>query len=322
METSRSDSTVRVVNFGSLNIDHVYRVPWFVRPGETLTSLSCRKFPGGKGLNQSVALARAGIPVMHAGRIGNDGAFLRHILDESGADTSLLVTADEPTGHAIIQVAPSGENSIILFGGANRSIGSGDASAVRAVLNPGDFLLLQNEISSMPEIMRKASEAGARIVFNPAPMDEEVHSYPLELVYCFILNEIEAEALAGGAGKGADTAKGAAAAAGKGAADPLRIADTLSRRFPSARLCLTLGERGAVYAENGAVIQVPAFPVAAVDTTAAGDTFTGYFTAGLAEGLSTEENLRRACAAAAICVTRPGASPSIPTRGEVEEFLK
>ncbi len=310
MSAARKNKPVRVVNFGSLNVDHVYQLPWFVRPGETLSGRSYRRFAGGKGLNQSVALARAGIAVLHAGRIGADGGFLVETLSEAGADTRLVAVADEPTGHAIIQVITSGENAIILFGGANRGIGKGDAERVCATLGIGDILLLQNEISSMPDIMERAAAAGARIVFNPAPMGPEVARYPLDLVSLFILNEIEAAGLAAG---DSDCAADAA--------EPERIALTLVSRYPHAGVCLTLGKRGAVFAQGDLLVRQPAFPVNAVDTTAAGDTFTGYFTAGLAEGMDVRENLRRACAAAAICVTRAGASVSIPGLAEVEAFL-
>jgi ribokinase len=290
-----------VINFGSLNVDHVYRVAHFVRPGETLASQSYNRFPGGKGFNQSVALARAGVPVRHAGKIGADGLWLQSYLADCGADTAGIETTDGPTGHAIIQVTPQGENAIVLHGGANRRITPADAERTLATAGPGDLLLLQNEISALPEIMQTAAARGLSIAFNPAPMDASVLDLPLDLVGTFILNEVEAGMLAG-------------------VADESAMLAAMRRRFPNAAVVLTLGSKGARYADARETLAAPAVPVKAVDTTAAGDTFIGYFLAERILGRDAGTALATACRAAAICVTRPGAAVSIPTRAEVSSL--
>ena len=277
---------MKVINFGSLNIDLVYHVHEFARPGETISATGFARFAGGKGLNQSVALARAGARVFHAGMVGADGGFLLDVLRESGADCSAVgVDPEVPTGHAVIQVADSGENLIVLYPGANHRITPELAERVLTTAEAGDILLLQNEISAIPEIMRDASKRGMRIFFNPAPMTAAVAEYPLELVDTLIVNETEWEALAG-------------------------------RRVPTGLNVLkTLGARGAVYNDD---IRVPAHRVdRVVDTTAAGDTFIGYFIAELLRGADIAAAMDTASAASAWCIQRPGAAPSIPWRKDL-----
>ena len=279
----------KILNFGSLNIDHVYQVEAFVRPGETISALGYARHPGGKGLNQSIALARAGTRVLHAGCIGVDGLFLKEFLEEDGVDCSLVnILEGAPTGHAVIQVSAQGENCIVICGGANQAIPSSLIETAAAKLSPGDIVLLQNEISCIPEIMRAASAAGARIFFNPAPFTAAVASYPLELLNTLIVNETEAEGLAH---SGFDTL--------------------------SCNVFLTRGSRGARYVPKGGgtPVEVPAVPVSkVVDTTAAGDTFIGYFLAGLARGEAVATAMSEASKAASWCVAHAGAAPSIPKR--------
>ncbi len=297
---------MRILNFGSLNIDHVYNVADFVKPGETISAENYSRFCGGKGLNQSIALARAGAEVLHAGRIGSDGLFLKEKLESSGVDCSLLeVAPEEPTGHAMIQVSAKGENCIVLFGGANMRISEEQILRSIRSMERGDFLLLQNEISRMREIMEAADRAGLRIFFNPAPMNERVFSYPLEQVDTFIVNEIEAAGLAG-----ADPESG-----------PEQVIRSLQTKYPSANLLMTLGASGAMYlgrTEKNEVF-VPASNVEkVVDTTAAGDTFIGYFLAETSVGASPEQAMKTAAAASGLCVGRLGAADSIPFRRELE----
>ena len=186
-----------ILVFGSLNIDHVYQVEHLVRLGETLPSTAYRRFQGGKGANQSVALARAGAPVFHAGRVGREGMWLRDELAVQGVDVAQVAVGDVPTGHAIIQVDRDGENAILLYGGANLTVSGADARGVLAQFGPGDWLLLQNEISAMPDILRAAAARGLLVAFNPAPMTPEVQDYPLDGVSLFVVNETEGAALAG-----------------------------------------------------------------------------------------------------------------------------
>ena len=291
--------SARITNFGSCCIDNVYQVPHFVAPGETLPCTGYAVFPGGKGLNQSIALARAGADVRHAGRVGHDGEWLRAELESAGADVSLLKVTDAATGHAVIQISPDGENSIVIYGGANQDVNSADVDEVLSTCEPGELLLLQNEISELKAIMDKAKARGLRVAFNAAPMTEEVKALPLETVDYFIVNEIEGKMITG-------------------RETPDEIINTMLERFPDSAVVLTLGREGARYADAGQQVSRSGFPADAKDTTGAGDTFTGYLLAGIAAGDPIETCLEAACRAAAICVTRPGAASSIPTRDELD----
>lgn len=274
---------MKVINFGSLNIDLVYRVRDIARPGETIAAEGFSRFAGGKGLNQSIALARAGATVLHAGAVGRDGAFLLDTLRESGVDCSAVaVDPDASSGHAVIQVADSGENAIVLYPGTNRRISHELIREAFSRAEAGDVLLLQNEISSIPEIMREAAKRRMRIFINPAPMTEAVAGYPLELADTLIVNELEWAALD-------------------------------RRRLPgSVNILRTLGARGAVYNDS---IRVAAKKVdKVVDTTGAGDTFIGYFIAELLRGRNVEAAMETASAASAWCIQRAGAAASIPRR--------
>ena len=243
-------------------------------------------------------MGRAGAPVYHAGRIGKDGEWIVRILKEAGVDVENVRKDSGPTGHAIIQVADGGQNSIVLFPGANRAITRKDIRDTLARFGRGDILLLQNEINAIPEIMTLAHQAGMKIWFNPAPFSPDILRYPLSLVDLFIVNEIEAADLSG-------------ARAGKPALS------ALARQFPAAQILMTLGSKGAMLKSGTRQWTVPAPKVTAVDTTAAGDTFIGYFAASLIKGLAPEACLTFACKAASLSVTRKGAADSIPGQREV-----
>ena len=295
---------MRVLNFGSLNIDYVYSVDHFVKKGETIASSKLNVFSGGKGLNQSIALSRGGIKVCHAGMIGTDGIFLTDMLEEAGVDTRFVIRSDQVrTGNAIIQNDSQGDNCIILYGGANKAVSREMADRVLKAFEPGDWLILQNEISEIPYIVSKAHERGLKIVLNPSPINEEIFQIDLSYVNCFILNEVEAAALAGDGD------------------EPCILLKHLQEKFPRAEIVLTLGEKGAVYGGRDGIIRQEAYKVNTVDTTAAGDTFTGYYLAGRFEGLSVKDSLDIAAKASAIAVSRKGAAPSIPKKAEVEEFF-
>jgi ribokinase len=290
---------MKVLNFGSLNFDHFYEVEHIVHPGETIPSGKYRLACGGKGLNQSVALAHSGANVFHAGKVGRDGEALLACLKAAGVATRYVeITGEAPSGHAIIQVEKNGQNSIIIHGGANRAIRKEDVSRVLGAFEPGDCLLLQNEVSCMAEMIDQAKDQGLTIFLNPAPMDERVAGYPLEKVDYFIINEIEGRDLSG-------------------ATEAEAIMAAMRKRFPEAAILLTLGEQGVCYADQSTSLVVPAEKVHAVDTTAAGDPFIGFFIAQKLAGQPIESCLRTACHAAAICVTRPGAADSIPHLQEV-----
>jgi ribokinase len=292
---------MRILNFGSYCIDNVYSVPHFVEPGETLPSLAYHIHPGGKGLNQSLALAYAGANVSHAGKVGIDGEWMKNLLMEAGVDTSLTQVVANPSGHANIQVTPKGENAIVIYGGANKTMETGDLISALDGSSPGDILLIQNEINCLPELIELASAKQQRIVFNAAPITEEVLSYPLEEIEIFTFNEIEGHALSG-------------------EESPQDILDSLIDRFPTSQLILTLGEQGAIYKSSKTQFSQPAYPVKAIDSTGAGDTFIGYYLAGYVQGLPIEQCLNNACKAAAISVTKEGAASSIPRNAEVRAF--
>lgn len=286
----------KILNIGSLNLDYVYAVPHFVEAGETLLAARRDVFAGGKGLNQTVAAARAGAQVYHGGAVGADGDMLLELLKEAGADVSAVARADVPTGHAIIQVSPQGENSIIILGGANRAVTAKTVEAALEKVAAGDILLLQNEINGLADIIRRAAKKGLRILFNPAPMEASVKALPLELLDTLVVNEGEGRALAGDM-------------------------EALRAAYPKQRILLTQGSRGASLWTGSELLFQSAFPVKAVDTTAAGDCFLGYYAAALAEDLPFAQALRLASAASALAVQKQGAAPSIPLRGEVEAFL-
>lgn len=287
-----------ILNLGSVNIDHVYEVEYFVRPGETLGSRSYQVFAGGKGFNQSIALARAGAKTFHAGRVGHDGNWLIQRLQAEGVDTTHLHEDDTPTGHAMIQVTSSGENAIVLFGGANQAIRADDLAPAFSTCAPGDYFLVQNETNAVAEAIRQAHKQKLKIVFNPAPMSAAVRDYPLHLVDLFVLNETEAEGLT------SET-------------DPNAIREKMLAQYPKAAVVLTLGSKGAIYFDADRLHQESAPTVDAIDTTAAGDTFIGYFLAELMQSQDPAKALQQGCRAAALCVTRPGAADSIPRLSEV-----
>lgn len=306
---------MKILNFGSLNIDYTYRVDHFVKGGETLSSSELNQFSGGKGLNQSVALGRSGAEVWHAGAIGaEDGDFLVRQLREAGVHTDLISHLNGKTGHAIIQNTPDGENCILLYGGANQCITKEMADLAMESFGAGDYLVLQNEISQIGYIMQKAHEKQMKIVFNPSPMNEMIFTYPLEYVDYFLLNEVEAAEICA---RQKDCKKGAEKLSLQEAEGLLR---QMSVQFPGAKIVLTLGSQGSLYRDGERIIRQKSYPVQAVDTTAAGDTFTGYLIGSLVKGMPAEAALDRAAKAAAIAVSRPGAAPSIPSAEETDTW--
>ena len=291
---------MRIVNFGSLNIDYVYSVDHFVQPGETLSADIMQIYPGGKGLNQSIAVARAGGDIHHAGRYGADGTFLMELLKENGVDTNCLEKMDASNGHAIIQVDQHGENSILLYGGTNEMVDEAFIDRTIESVQSDDIVLFQNEVSSIGYAMKKAKEKGCKIALNPAPMNQKVLGYPLELVDILVVNETEGEALSGE--KEVDA-----------------ILNALKKAYPHTKVILTLGSKGAWFAFGDERFFVKACKVdKVVDTTAAGDTFIGYYLACISKGVDDKEALETATKAAAITVSRKGAAVSVPTMDELK----
>lgn len=294
---------MRVLNIGSLNIDYVYSVDHIILPGETEATGSRKTFLGGKGMNQSCALAKAGVEVYHGGMIGQDGTMFLDACKEYGVHGDFIRIVDGPSGHTVIQIDKNAQNSILLYGGANQKLTCEYVDEVLSHFTAGDILLLQNEVNLLPYIVDKAYEKGMQIALNPSPFNEKLDAVDMKKISIFLLNEVEGFQLTG-------------------EKETENILARLRELFPHARIMLTLGKDGAVYADGEQKVFQPVFPVKAVDTTAAGDTFTGYFLAGLADGLPMEEVLRMSAKASSIAVTREGAVPSIPYRAEVMAALK
>ena len=289
---------MKILNFGSCNIDFVYSLNHIVNAGETETSGEMNIFPGGKGLNQSIALARAGAKVFHAGCVGEDGELLTDILRKNGVDISNVEKVSGKNGHAIIQVSKKGENSIVIYPGSNRMITRDMVELALEEFSGGDIVLLQNEINQLDYIVQKAYEKKMCIVFNPSPCDSVAKSVDLNKITYLVLNEIEAQMLTG-------------------CKEPELSLKYFAEKYSSLKVVLTLGKNGCIFYNGEREIYQSAYSVNVVDTTAAGDTFTGFFIANAAMGVDEAKALKIASAAAAIAVSRNGAASSIPTSDEV-----
>lgn len=293
-----------VFNFGSINIDHVYSVPHFVQPGETLSSSSYQSILGGKGANQSVALAKAGNQVFHVGAIGaSDSSFIDQMKDAGVNCDFIRELSDVASGHAIIQVTPDAENSIILFGGANQAISNDHITSALMTAKPNDWVLLQNETNDIDTVIQEAHKRNLNIAFNPAPMTESVKQLPLNKLTLLVVNEVEAEQLTG-------------------ESDVEAIKRSLKSDYPKTKILLTLGKAGVWFVEGNTEEFCPAFKVKAVDTTAAGDTYIGFFLAAYQSNMTVVDALKYACAASALAVMKAGAAASIPSVDEVTAFLQ
>jgi ribokinase len=293
---------MKLLNFGSCNIDYVYKLDHIVNPGETESVKEMKIFPGGKGLNQSIAISRAGSRVYHGGAIGEDGVMLSELLKENNIDVEFLRKVEEKTGHAIIQVANSAENSIFVYSGANACIEKEYVDFVLENFSEEDFLLLQNEISNVEYIIDRAFQKGMTIILNPSPINEQLKCVDIEKISYLILNRTEAQILTGC----------------ENYIDALKY---FNQHHPNTKVVLTLGEKGSVFSSQNEKLYQPSYQVEAVDTTAAGDTYTGYFVSGLIKGQSLQNSMKFASCAAAISVSRNGAAPSIPFYAEVKEKL-
>ena len=291
----------RLVNLGSLCIDNVYGVEKIASPGETVASRSYEVFPGGKGLNQSLAAQLAGCSVFHVGCVGSDGIWLKEFLASKGVDVSHIRESDEATGHAVIQVDALGQNSIVIVGGSNRSISNAEVDVALDLAKDG-WLLLQNEINDLGYILERSFAAGIKVALNVAPVDGREQDYPLSGLGMLIVNEFEAAALSS-------------------QSDPQSSLSDLCSRLPATQVVLTRGSQGLSYGLGDKRIDMEATTVTAVDETAAGDSFIGYLMASVIGGDPIERSLRLASAAGAKTVMRAGAASSIPTKEEVEAFI-
>jgi ribokinase len=294
---------MKLVNFGSMNIDNTYKVEEFLRPGETKSALRLDVYCGGKGLNQSIAAAKAGCTVWHAALLGQGAKMLKDKLDENGVDTHLLKPAEGKSGHTVIQVDAHGQNCILLYGGVNKQLTKDFVDEALQACSAEDVVLVQNETNMVAYIIEKASSMGMRVAFNASPITEELLGYPFDKVTWLFINEVEGACLTG-------------------SEDADEILAILGKRYPQCKILLTLGKHGAVYQADGKMTRIGIFPVPVVDTTSAGDTFTGYFLQAMMDGLSPYDCLLRATVASTLCVQRPGAADSIPLRDEVEKAME
>ncbi len=296
---------MKVMFYGSMNIDHTYRVDHIALPGETQPAVSLSVGAGGKGANQCAAFAKAlgeeRPQLFFAGKCGEDGRFIKDLLSELGADVSHVASC-EHTGSAVIQLDRNGQNSIIIYGGGNTQIQKDEIVSALAELSEGDILCLNAEINSLDFIMDKALEKGLRIVFNPSPITPELRELPLGRCMLLVLNEIEGRVMA----------------ELPGGASYEEILKALRAKYPESMIVLTMGSEGSYFAFRETKLRCPVKDTVVADTTCAGDTFLGYFLAGLIEGKAPADCLRLATAASSITVSRPGAMLSVPFRRELD----
>lgn len=293
---------MKILNFGSCNIDYVYSIDHIVNPGETESTEKLEIFPGGKGLNQSIAVSRAGVKVFHAACLGKGSELLADTLEKSGVDISYIKYVDAETGHAVIQVDRKGENSIFLYSGSNKMITNEFVDEVLKNFESGDIILLQNEINNLNYIIEQSYKKGLCVILNPSPYNREITKIDFNKVSYVILNRIEASELFG-------------------YEEDSENFDCFYGKFPNLKTVLTLGSEGCRYIDSKKNIFMHAFKTEVVDTTAAGDTFMGYFAAGLSKGEAYETILKTASCAAALAVSKKGAAPSIPKLCEVQKTL-
>lgn len=294
---------MKILNFGSLNVDYIYEVDYFVTAGETISSNKLTIEAGGKGLNQTLALSKSTAQLFHAGMIGQgERNLFIPLLEKNGVDTQFIKLLESQSGHAIIQLDKTGQNSILLYGGANLCLTEVFVDEVLSNFEKGDIILLQNEIACMPYIMNQSIEMGLRIFLNPSPITPALYDYPIDKVDTLIFNEVEGEKLSD-------------------CVIPEKMIQVLKQKYPNINLLLTLGSAGSIFSSSHSQYYQPAFNTVVVDTTAAGDTFTGYYIGAIANGYQIPEALHRASVAASLAVSRLGAACSIPELSEVMELL-
>ncbi|WP_102224068.1 ribokinase [Acidimangrovimonas sediminis] len=287
-----------IFNLGSINLDHVYSVPHLPAPGETLAAMAYSTGLGGKGANQSVAASLAGAEVCHIGAVGTDGDWALQRLEHFGVDATNVACLEAPTGNAIINVDPAGENSIVIFPGANATQSEAAIESGLGGAGPGDILLIQNETSHQAHAAQRGRDKGMRVIYSAAPFEPAAVEAMLPYIDLLVLNAVEAEQLYQALGK------------------------TLED-LPVSGVVVTRGGRGAEWISAGTeTIRAPAFPVTPLDTTGAGDCFIGSLAAALDAGEGPAAAMRFAAAAAALQVTRPGTADAMPTRAEVDAFLE
>jgi ribokinase len=287
---------VAVYNLGSINADLFYRVPHLLAPGETLAATWHSRGLGGKGANMSVACARAAARVMHVGAVGSDGRWAVERLLEYGVDTRSIIEVAAPTGHAVIMIDDQGENAILIHPGANHALSERDIQRALTGATEADTFLFQNETTCQVIGATQASARGMRVIYAAAPFDAEAVKAVMPLLDILVMNAVEARQLAEATGND--------------------LAD-----LPVRDIVVTLGGEGCRWlnTDDGSDQSFPAIPVDPVDTTGAGDTFTGFLVAGLDRGLPMAQAISLGQQAAAIMVTRQGTADVIPDLKDVED---
>lgn len=292
---------MKILVYGSVNIDRTYRVAHVNLPGETQASLGISISAGGKGANQAAAIAKAGIPTYFSGKIGPDGIWVKDLLASYGVKTDHLLETGSHTGEALIQLDDNGQNSILLSAGGNGEICEQEIGDVLTHFSPGDWLVCQNEISCLSSLMTMAQEKGMRICFNPSPFTATLLNLPVQACDLVILNEIEGASMAGIVD-----------------ADYNRVLNALTSKYPTVEFVLTVGKAGALYGKGSVRAKGEILDLPIVDTTGAGDTFTGYYLVSrVTKCLDPEESLGMACKAASLAVNRKGAMVAMPMAQEV-----
>ena len=286
-----------VFNLGSINADYFYEVPHLPKPGETLAALGSYRGLGGKGANQSIAAAQAGATVYHIGAVGPDGAWACRRLADFGVNTDHIATLDIPTAHAIINVDPQGENAIVIYSSANVAQDKARITTALKTAKSGDICILQNETNLVEQTAQLARDMGLYVVYSAAPFAADKVTAILPYIDVLVVNEVEAVQLS----KALNAPIGA---------------------VPVDAVLITKGSAGSEYLSKGETVQAPAFQVRAVDTTGAGDTYLGFFAAGLDGGKPVRDAMRDGAAAAAIQVTRKGTGEAIPSTLEVNLFIE
>ena len=291
----------KILNYGSLNIDKTFSLDHIVKPGETISSYAYNINAGGKGCNQAGALAKAGLDVYMAGKVGTDGQFLLDLLKEFNVNIDYINKKGSATGQAIIQVSKEGQNSIILSPGSNHENTKKEIDSVLENFSKGDYLILQNEINNVEYIINKGYEKGLTICFNPSPFTEEIKKLPLNKISYFFVNEVEAAQII----------------QNENIDDYDNTLKILNNKFPNSHIVMTIGKAGAYYSYKDIRLHQAIIDAPVVDTTAAGDTFMGYFIASLIFNYEIKDALYYATKASAVTVSKKGALVSIPMKKDI-----
>lgn len=300
-----------IVVVGSLNMDTVVSVPYIPKIGETILATDVNYYGGGKGANQAIAVARLGSSVSMIGKVGKDknGRALLDSLTKEGVDTTSIEVSENITGTAFINVSSKGENNIVVYPGANKDLDIAQIERHRKVIENSSVCVLQLEIpyEVVKHVINICYEKDVKVIFNPAPATSGIEDELIRKTYILIPNETELNILSGTHNDSSET-----------------LEDVAKKVYNKGceNLIVTLGEKGGLYLQNKEIEYFKSKKVVPIDTTAAGDSFVGAMAASIVEGKTIPESIEFATFAAALTVTKPGAQYSLPTKREVEEFIK